>query len=242
MRVRVNEVDVHYVDYGKKDGSVIVLLHGWGQNIQMMKPLGDPLSLEHRVIILDLPGYGESSEPPFPWTVYDYVSMLHEFFGVLKIKNPILMGHSFGGKVSLVYASLYSVCKLVLFGSPYCGEVEKLSIKTKILKKLKKVPVLNLLEGVAKKHIGSSDYRQASDMMRKVLVLTVNLNIKEDIKKITCPTLIIWGTLDEAVPLSRAYEIESLIDDAAVIELEGRTHYAYLEELGRVLDIVKSFI
>ena len=61
-------------------------------------------------------------------------------------------------------------------------------------------------------------------------------------KKITCPTIIIWGTLDEAVPLQDAYELESLLKDAAVIEYEGCTHYAYLEDLGRTVRIIKNFL
>ena len=54
-------------------------------------------------------------------------------------------------------------------------EIKKLSFKTKMLKSLKKVPVLNKLEGFAKKHIGSRDYKEASDFMRKILTI---LNIK----------------------------------------------------------------
>lgn len=242
MRIKVKDVDLHYIEYGNRDGETIVLLHGWGQNIEMMRPLGDPLSKENRIIIFDLPGYGGSSEPTFPWSVYDYAEAINEVLKYLKVKNPIVMGHSFGGKIGLVYASKYSTKKLILFGSPYCCEVDHLSFKTKVLKTLKKVPLLKKMEGFAKKHVGSVDYRNASDIMRKILVLTVNLDIRDDIKSITCSTLIIWGTLDEAVPLKRAYEIESMIPDAAVIELEGRSHYAYLEELGRVLQIVRNFI
>ena len=79
-------------------------------------------------------------------------------------------------------------------------------------------------------------------MMRKVLVETVNLNIIEDVKKIKCPTLIIWGTLDEAVPIEDAYELEELIEDAGIVVYEGCTHYAYLERLTQVVNVIKVFI
>ena len=49
---------------------------------------------------------------------------------------------------------------------------------------------VNKLEGFAKKHIGSTDYRNASEMMRKILVNTVNLDITEEVKKIKCPTFV----------------------------------------------------
>ena len=160
----------------------------------------------------------------------------------LKIKNPTLIGHSFGGKISLLYASMYEVKKLVLFGSPFKKEIKKESLKLKVLKTLKKVPVINKLEGFAKKHIGSEDYKNASPIMREILVGTVNLDIENEVSKIKAPTLIIWGDLDEAVPLERAYELEKLISDSAVIVYEGCTHYAYLERLGQTINILKSFL
>ena len=242
MQKNINNCDINYIRYGNTKGEDVVLLHGWGQNIEMMRPIGNALEKNFNITIIDLPGYGESSEPPFPWEVKDYVEAIKKILEQEKIDNPILIGHSFGGKISLLYASLYKVKKLVLFGSPFKREIEKLSMKTKILKSLKKVPVLNKLEGFAKKHIGSTDYRNATDTMRKVLVNTVNLDITEDVKKIKAPTLIIWGSLDEAVPLERAYELESLIKDAGVVVYENCTHYAYLENLVQTINILHSFL
>lgn len=242
MTITINNTKINYIDYGNKNGESIVLLHGWGQNIEMMKPVGDGLEKENRIIIIDFPGFGESEEPKFDWNNYDYVDVVYKLLNELKIDNPILVGHSFGGRISLLYASMYKVKKLVLFGSPFKKEIQKDSLKTKTLKALKKVPGIKKLEGFAKKHIGSSDYRNASETMRKIMVNSINHDMTEEVKKITCPTLIIWGTLDEAVPLDRAYELEKLIDDSAVITYEGCTHYAYLERLGQTISILDNFV
>lgn len=241
MEMRIHDVDIHYVRYGSNK-KTIVFLHGWGQNIEMMQPIAQPLEDTHDIIILDLPGYGKSSEPTKPWTVQDYVVCIHDFLHKLEVENPILIGHSFGGKISLLYASKYPVTKMILFASPFKKEIEKMSLKTKTLKTLKKVPVLNKLEGFAKKHIGSTDYRNATPRMREILVNTVNLDITNEIKKIKCPTLIVWGTLDEAVPVDRAYELEQLIQDAGVVIYENKTHYAYLEDLGKTNSILRNFL
>ena len=115
-------------------------------------------------------------------------------------------------------------------------------MKTKVLKGLKKVPGINKLEGFAKKHIGSTDYKNASPMMREIMVEHVNTDITEEIKKIKASTLLIWGTLDEAVPLEEAYEIEKLLDDAGVVVFEGCTHYAYLENLARTVNVLRNFL
>lgn len=239
---KVNNVNINYINYGSKEGKDIVFLHGWGQNIQMMKMLADPLSKENNIVIVDLPGFGESTEPTYDWMVDDYVEAIKSLLESLKIKKPILVGHSFGGKISLLYSSKYEVEKLVVLGSPYKKEIEKLSLKTKMLKAAKKVPVLNKLEGFAKKHIGSTDYKNASEIMRKILVNTVNYDISSNLSKIKCPTLIIWGTNDEAVPIEDAYELEKIIKDAAVIEYEGCSHYAYLERLNQTVNVLRSFI
>ena len=238
MIKHINDVDINYIEYG--EGDDIVLLHGWGQNIEMMKPVGDKLKCH--IIILDVPGYGESTEPPNICTIYDYVECVHEFLNSIGVKNPIMMGHSFGGKISLAYASKYKVKKLVLFASPFKKGIEKMPMKTKILKAAKKIPLLNKLEGFAKKHIGSTDYKNASEMMRKILVETVNLDIREDVKKIKCPTFIFWGTNDEAVPVEDAKELESLIPDAGLVIYEGCTHYAYLEMLPQVIKVIRIFL
>ena len=132
--------------------------------------------------------------------------------------------------------------QLILFGSPYKKEIEKLSLKTKTLKALKKVPGINKFEDFAKKHIGSEDYRKASKVMREILVLTVNLDITEEVKKITAPTLIIWGSLDEAVDVQRAHELEQLIPDAGLVVYENCTHYAYLENLNQTIQVLNSFL
>ena len=82
--MNIRDVYINYIRYGNKDGKKIVLLHGWGQNIEMMRPVGDAFRKTHEIIILDLPGYGNSSEPKSVWTVFDYADVIHEFLKELK--------------------------------------------------------------------------------------------------------------------------------------------------------------
>ena len=133
MKINVKNLEVNYIQYG--EGKDIVLLHGWGQNIEMMKPLGDNLCSNHRITILDLPGFGESEDPKEVWNIGDYSNMLEEFLKKLDIKKPVIMGHSFGGRIAIRYSANHTIEKLVLFGSPFKQEIKKLSTKTKILKR-----------------------------------------------------------------------------------------------------------
>lgn len=241
MIKHIKNIAVRYEDYGIKDKETIVFLHGWGQNLEMMQPIGNRFKDTNRIIVFDLPGFGESEEPKEVWSVYDYADFVKTFLDELNVKNPIMVGHSFGGKISLVYASKYDVNKLVVFGSPFRKEIEKMSLKTKLLKTAKKIPGIGNLAEVAKKYIGSVDYKNASPRMREILVLTVNLDITENVKKIKCPTLIIWGTNDEAVSIKEAYDLEKLIPDAGVVEYAG-THYTYLEYLDPIINVLNNFL
>ena len=237
MKKVLKGINVNYVQYG--NGKDVVLLHGWGQNIEMMQFIGDRLGDKFRITILDFPGFGESEEPKEEWTVGDYVDLLHELVLSLEIKNPIIVGHSFGGRVGIKYASKYDVEKLVLMGAP-CFYDQQLDLKTKVLKGLKKLPGMNSFGEFMKKYIGSTDYKNASPMMRKILVNVVREDLSEDAKKIEAPTLLIWGTNDEAAPIEEARRLEKILKDGALIELPG-THYAYIENLDRVVSILDNF-
>ena len=234
----IKKIKINYKQYG--EGKDIVLLHGWGQNIQMMDPLGNYLKANHKITIVDLPGFGLSSEPDYAYSVYDYVELLKELFDTLDITKPTLIGHSFGGRLSIIYASKYEVEKVVLFGSP-CVRHEYKSTKQTILKTLKKVKILSPLANLMKKYTGSADYKNASPIMREVLVKTVNEDLSECAKKIKASTLLIWGDNDTAVPVEHARELNELLTDSDLIVLPG-SHYCYLENLHQVINILNNFL
>ena len=241
MKKQINNLNVNYTFSDIGSDTTLVLLHGWGQNIEMMNPIGDKYKEFFNVLIIDLPGFGKSEEPPYAWSVYEYVEFIHSLISELNLKKIFLAGHSFGGRLGLIYASIYKVEKLVCFASPYCKELKKLPLKTKIYKSLKKIFFLKWIANIMKKYIGSTDYKNASEVMRGVLVKSINIEMIEDVKKIKAPTLLVWGTLDTAVPISRAYELEKLISDAGVVVYEGASHYAYLERLNAVINVLDSF-
>ena len=239
MKLNIRGVSVNYIQYG--EGKDILLLHGWGQNIEMMKFIGDAFCDRFRITILDFPGFGESEEPSSPWSILDYSLLLESLVKELKLKKPIVMGHSFGGRVAIKYSSNHPIEKLVLFGSPCVRLQKKLPLSVKILKKLKTLPGLGTIGEKMKKYIGSRDYKAASPIMRQTLVQVVNEDLSEFAKKIEEPTILIWGDHDDEAPLEEAKILEGLMYDAALIVLPG-THYAYIENLSQVIAILNNFI
>lgn len=241
MKKRIMDVDINYEFFDTGVKTTLVLLHGWGQNIEMMEPIGRNFHDKYNVLIIDLPGFGKSSEPPLAWGVYEYTLLVKALIDELMIQEVILVGHSFGGRISLVYAAIYPVKKLVCLASPYCKEITKLPLKNRIYKRAKKIKGLGWLAKLMQNKVGSTDYKMASEIMRGVLVKTVNTDLSDYAKKITCPTLLIWGSMDEAVPIKRAYELEKMIKDSGVIVYEGATHYAYLERINEVILVLDNF-
>ena len=76
--------------------------------------------------------------------------------------------------------------------------------------------------------------------MRQTLVEVVNEDLSKFAREIEEPTLLIWGDNDTEAPVNEAKELEKIMNDAALIILPG-THYAYLENLPRVVSILNSF-
>lgn len=213
----------------------MILLHGWGASLLTFSKLAKTLSSNFKVYSIDLPGFGESTVG-VPLGVEEVAEVIHEFVIQLGIQAPILCGHSYGGRVAIVYASRYAVCKLVLISSAGIKQKLKFSkwFKVRVYKILKRchLPV----------KMGSSDYQNADNVKRIMLVKAVNTDLRNEMKKIVAPTLLLYGTNDTVTPLSLGYQIKENIHNAELIELEECGHFPYLERPSIFSIILMSFL
>ncbi len=237
---------IHYLD-SETNNQAIVLLHGWGQSSELMKPIYDFFKNRFRVINIDLPGFGNSDDLKGVWGVAEYTLCLHEILDKLNISDPILIAHSFGARIALLYASKYPTKKLVLTGAagikPKHSFTTKAKIRTyKIAKKVVQLPGLRKYEEPLKKAFGSSDYRNTSGNKRKSFVRIVNEDLTPILTKISSPTLLIWGEHDDATPLWMGKLMEKQIPDAGLIVFENDDHYAYFHQMKRFNLIVDVFV
>ncbi len=108
---------LYYEVYGQ--GPPILLLHGWGGNVNSLRPVFNHLTASYRVYALDLPGFGRSTPPSSAWGTYDYAHLVAQFCSNLEIKSAHLIGHSFGGRVAinLCFYFPHLVNKLILVDS-----------------------------------------------------------------------------------------------------------------------------
>lgn len=98
-----NGTKVHYTDRGK-GRTTLLMVHGLGSNLKAWDKVIPQLSNEYRCIALDLPGYGLSDKGDYPFDIPFFAETLLQFKEALKLRQPVLIGHSMGGQTSLVTA------------------------------------------------------------------------------------------------------------------------------------------
>lgn len=241
----IKGVKTAYMEKGS--GHDVVLLHGWGQNKEMMGRIFDHLCDRFHVYSLDFPGFGESDNPPEAWGVPEYEEFLSEFIDVNGIVKPILIGHSFGCRVAIRYAAAHpdNVRKMCLTGAAGIKPKRGLDyqIRTKMYKAgkwfLKATGQTEKLEELQNKS-GSEDYRNAKGVMRPTFVKVVNDDVTDLLPDVKCSVLLVWGDLDTAAPLWMGQMMEKMMPDAGLAIFEGDDHWAYwhqADRFNRVLDV-----
>ncbi|ALS20485.1 alpha/beta hydrolase family protein [Paenibacillus naphthalenovorans] len=248
-KVNINGLDIHYSVVGT--GHEVVMLHGWGTNLQTFHAIQQHLSRHFKVYAFDFPGFGESDTPPEPWGVTEYTNLLASFIQSMGIDNPILIGHSFGGRVSIRYAAANPVRKMILTGSAGIKPKRSLNYYVKVYsfktaKQLLKLPGLNryserILNRMRAK-FGSSDYKNASGVMQQTLTKVVNEDLRHHLPHIKASTLLIWGENDTATPVADGKLMEQMIPDAGLVVLKNAGHFCYLEKGREFIVIVDHFL
>ena len=249
---KYKEIDgtkVHYTLDGES-GPWVVLMHGWGCNTTTVASIERVcLASGNRVLNIDFPGFGKSEEPPSVWGVEDYTAMLEKLLEAEAIEAPTLIGHSFGGRVGILFASRRPVSKLVLVDAAGVKPRRSMKYYLKVYSYKAKKRLLQLLLGKerAQRRIdaaraGSADYAAASPRMRAVMSKVVNEDLCFAMPLIKAPTLLIWGENDTATPLADARKMESLIPDAGLVSFPGCGHYSFLDNPVQFGAVLTSFL
>lgn len=232
------------------NGDPVFLLHGWGCNHEIFKNIQAVLSAGYTTYNFDFPGFGASDEPDTVWGVEEYTRMVEQFAKDNGIENPALIGHSFGGRVSILYSSRNATSRIVLVDAAGIKPKRPFSYYRKVYT-FKFIKWLcntllpkNVAQGIIerrRKGAGSSDYNNASPMMRAILSKVVNEDLTAQLPNIKAPTLLFWGNLDTATPLSDAKTMEKLIPDAGLVVAHGTGHFSFLENPGLFTAVIKKF-
>lgn len=253
MEITVDGYKISYKITGEGDETVVIL-QGWGTELAVYDSVAACINSRCRVVQFDFPGFGASEEPREAWDVDAYADFFLKLMDALKIKKAVLLGHSYGGRVIIKLASRENlpleISRIILVDS--AGILPKRTWKQKMkirrYKALKKLVNLKLVYKLCpelidewKNRQGSEDYRNATPMMRQCMVKAVNEDLTELLPKIRQETLLIWGDLDTATPITDAKLMEQRIPDAGLAVIPGTGHFCFLENPGQFAGIMKSY-
>lgn len=226
--------NISYVSKG--EGDIILFLHGWGQNKEMMLPLVEQIKNKYKCIVLDLPGFGDSCFNGEK-KLEEYLKNLREFLKSNNILPKYIIGHSFGGKLATMYYLKYrDISGLVIIASPLLKPNRNIKYYYKIYTyKLKKIM------NIRNNNKGSEDYKNCSEDMKSFFVDVVNTHLDKQIKDISIPTLLIWGEKDKKVPLNKGKKLEKKIVNSELFVQKGG-HFAYLDNIQFTKLIIQRFL
>ena len=243
----INGLNISYQVAG--EGDTVLLLHGWGGEAASFLPVFEWLAESHKVYALDLPGFGQSQIPPTAWNTSDYAWFVKAFLEKFSIPKTHLIGHSFGGRISIILSAEHpeKVDKLILVDS--AGIIPPRTAKYysrvgiakfgKLLRRCGKYG--NHLANAVSQRIGSKDYQEAGDM-RATFVKVVNQDLRGFLPRIAASTLLIWGEDDKDTPVSFGQIMEKEIPDAGLVVLKEAGHFSYLDQFPQFCRIVASFL
>lgn len=249
-------ITMHYTVSG--DGpETVILMHGWGCTCQTVESIrAIAANNGYRVLTVDFPGHGSSTEPPerpdgTAWGVEEYTRVIEKLAAVENAGKPTLIGHSFGGRVAILFASRNATARVILVDAAGIKPARPISYYVKIYSfKFSKWLALTFLgkkRGQARVDAmrarrGSADYRQASHMMRRVLAKVVNEDLRHVMPLIKAPTLLLWGENDTATPLADAKKMQRLIPDAGLVSFPGCGHYSFLDNPRMFATVLSNFL
>jgi pimeloyl-ACP methyl ester carboxylesterase len=222
----------------------LLILHGWGCDKYVYCDVVAHLEPRYSVTLPELPGFGDTPEPPEPWGVSEYADYVLELCKREDILPDIVIAHSLGARIAIKLLAEDKITprKIVFTGAAGIRPKQTLKqkIKTRLFKFKKALLRLSpeALEKLRQKH-GSADYREASPMMRQCLVKIVNEDLTELLPLIEQETLLIWGEDDDATPLADGYLMEKLMPDAGLALMRETGHYAFIDQpelFNRILD------
>tara|TARA_B100000768_G_scaffold108712_1_gene100884 strand:- start:79 stop:1038 length:960 start_codon:yes stop_codon:yes gene_type:complete len=270
--INIEGTNVHYRDEGSSSDSIpIILIHGTGSSLHAYDIWSDNLKKSNRVIRMDLPAFGLTGPfLKRDYTISNYTTFLKEFLDSLNIKQCILVGNSLGGEIAWRFAIQEPVMsrKLILLDPSGYPVISK---SVPIAFKLAKIPVLNKfltyitprflvrasIENVYfdKSKVSDSLVNRYFDLTlrkgnRKAIVdrlkvsttLTNGTKTHDNIKNIKQPTLIIWGSDDQLIPVENGYKFKNDITNSKLIVMQQTGHVPMEEKPLISLNFAIDFI
>ncbi len=249
-KIIVNDLLINYY-ITENSGEAVqtaVFLHGWRTNGMIWLPVVKLLQgLSYRIYCLDLPGFGKSQTPPAAWYAGDYSLVVKDFIEKLELKDVVLVGHSFGGRVAIRLAADFPsfVKKLILVDSsglrldPY--KRKAITRFAKILRPAFALPLLKALRPRIYHMLGAEDYL-ATPELKSTFINIIEEDLTDALPKINHKTLIVWGGQDREAPLRAGQIMQNLIPNASLMIFPKAGHFCFMDEPEEFVKVLDKFV
>ena len=236
-----------------KKKPTILLMHGsglshivWSFHEQFYSTQG------FNILSVDLPGHGNSEGPSLK-SIEEISDWIKSLMTKLNIEKIIIIGHSQGALVGIDFAARYPkfILSLVLVAGTYKMPVNQDLIDYAEAGDEKAILLMMKwgYEG-SKAFIGGNPVKKIINSSREIReILAVDLNAcnnykdgKESLKKISCPTLCIFGDLDKMVPLEVGNKMASMINKSETKIINNCGHMIIFEKAFEMRKLVKEFL
>lgn len=264
-------IDLYYEEQGGGE-ECLLFIHGFGQNLYTWRHIIPSLRSNYRIISVDLKGFGKSPKPNDGcYTVYEQVRLLIRMIMKLNLKKVTLIGHSFGGGVSLItalYLSLYDkgrLVRLVLMDNPayeqklppfvymlripFLSDIGSAIIPTDI--QIRSVLRFSYLDESVITDDAVAAYAAPLNEPggRQALIHTARQMIPSDLgnlsamyNKINVPVQLIWGAEDEIIPLEIGLRLKKALPNGRISILPGCGHVPQEEKPDETLRYITGFL
>ena len=219
-------------------GYPLVMLHGWGQNLESLQPMGELLANQAKVHIIDLPGFGKSSPPPEDWGTEQYADRIYQYLVEQNIPQADILGHSVGGRICIRLAAKYpqKVRSVTLINAAGLKRQRTFwqSLRSQWIATMRNTFKLSplyrdeLLTWHSKTY-GSRDYLNAG-ALKGTFIKIVNEDLTELAKQISLPVLLLWGEADTETPVEMGHRYHSLFANSELITIPNRDHFMFQAE------------
>lgn len=250
--IEIQNLSVRYQVDG--EGQSVLVLHGWSHSSDDWHRVQELLAGKgFCVIVPDLPGRGKTTPFTEPWGVGEYNVLVEDFVEALGLKDFVLVGHSFGGRIAVRFGRLHpSLLKGLILVAP-AGIRSKPDIKTAMFlalaragSALLRLPLLAFLKNTAKTLalflIRKRDYAKADPMMREVMKKVLSQDPSDEISNLQGNIRLVWGQEDKTVPLSVGLQWKEMLPDATLTVLAGVGHSPNKEAPEHLAEVINECI
>lgn len=270
LYINIGNIRTRYWSLGN-NGPIVILLHGLGASAEIWLPNIDALAKNHKVYVLDLPGFGYSGKPHHEFSPLDYAKFLDDFMTVLNIKKATVIGQSLGGGIALQYTLQYprKVEKLVLadcagFGKEVIWTLRLMSLPVlgEIISYPTRMGVTIFFRlAVRNPAVITRDFidtyyeifKQAGfqGFLLKITRMMVDIHggkreiltpVMDNLHKINRLALIIWGENDGVFPLKHAYYGKEKMPNSQLYIMKNCGHIPNLEKPEEFNNAVLEFL